>query len=673
MRVLVGWCISWCLLSWPAFGQENPPPLDPKAEARARRIEERMATTSRAYHQGNAVTATFGLTALLNELTDDELKLADELLTSAGSPTIAAMFAETRFAVWLDPPPRRLPKPSPEDAAMGLVAVSKWIATGQDELAKSPLLAGKAPAPKKIVDYSRRFEAMRRLEQHFVAASRMVNFAKDLFQFAKRAKRPDLTPEELAVVKVDWAAKERAFKEQYDEFRERLVEMRVQRLMFARRVLEDEDEWKTRLFAAAAVDQDGPFLVDLFPLKKNPSATPYRAAWLNNVELPRTIRSEYEIGVREAGDLIEKSRLFTQGVQWWMRGRYGRGPLFGGLAKPIANTSAAAQLAVAMPIQTPQPTDPTDGSASVPRFRRRHQVIWTCEERYVYQAARRIDTQTRTYYRVTACSALTPAKTETSTQVFHRANVINTKTLGPHRLVGFHEYTRALANLTKLVRACNDRERAALNEIIAERDEFAVFTNLSRLIQIGATTLDDPVRVGASYERRGLNWMMALARVELGAMLAGFSEHQSPFRASSPTDFEFDAFRDLLRDGVRVHVAAISQDNRVRVLASLPPSQSSLAYMRRMRIANSMIKATQFYGAVDLSATQQQHLTAWLKQIEEIQGNYFARLFVMLQSQGVSGSGSATVYHLPPEALNQGFKGAFTIPLIRQRGVEQRR
>jgi hypothetical protein len=45
----------------------------------------------------------------------------------------------------------------------------------------------------------------------------------------------------------------------------------------------------------------------------------------------------------------------------------------------------------------------------------------------------------------------------------------------------------------------------------------------------------------------------------------------------------------------------------------------------------------------------------------------------MLQSQGVSGSGSATVYHLPPEALNQGFKGAFTIPLIRQRGVEQRR
>src|SRR5437773_1672294 len=90
------------------------------------------------------------------------------------------------------------------------------------------------------------------------------------------------------------------------------------------------------------------------------------------------------------------------------------------------------------------------------------------------------------------------------------------------RLVGYLEYSRALSLLDPLVTGATTDELRMMDQIVTSREEFTVYTNLSRRIpKKGASSLDEPAGAAAKYGQRGLAWVMGLARVELGAMVAG--------------------------------------------------------------------------------------------------------------------------------------------------------
>ena len=100
--------------------------------------------------------------------------------------------------------------------------------------------------------------------------------------------------------------------------------------------------------------------------------------------------------------------------------------------------------------------------------------------------------------------------TITSTQT-----TIKTSDVGPipqqlaARLVGFLEYGTALDHLDRLLAVVSPEELAVIEEIVKQRDEFIVYTNLSRRYE------DDFVRaVKGDRAKHGLGWVMALARVE---------------------------------------------------------------------------------------------------------------------------------------------------------------
>ena len=71
------------------------------------------------------------------------------------------------------------------------------------------------------------------------------------------------------------------------------------------------------------------------------------------------------------------------GLQWWLRGRYGRGPEgFGLLKSELALASPQAQMMLYMPPETPRPND-SSTTDPVPQYDRRHHYIWMFEYRRV--------------------------------------------------------------------------------------------------------------------------------------------------------------------------------------------------------------------------------------------------------------------------------------------------
>ena len=190
------------------------------------------------------------------------------------------------------------------------------------------------------------------------------------------------------------------------------------------------------------------------------------------------------------------------------------------------------------------------------------------------------------------------------------------------RIVGFHEYATSLSMLDEFVKHATEQEMAAAEEIVRSRRELAVETNLSRHIQ-GATFFAESAHDKDDFRRVGLAWVMALARVEVGAMLAGFSSHHQPFKASQPTKFETEAFRELLSDGMRTHYWSLKNDPVIRsYLKTGVPPQHIITYGRRVSVARHFMQAVREFSRSQLLAIQKAELAAEDAEMKSLQVVY---------------------------------------------------
>lgn len=204
--------------------------------------------------------------------------------------------------------------------------------------------------------------------------------------------------------------------------------------------------------------------------------------------------------------------------------------------------------------------------------------------------------------------------------------------------MGYYEYRHALGLLDPLLNMVSTEELEVIEELIKSRDEFAIYTNRSHSLEQGKSLLSEPVVPGDSLERRGLGWVMALARVELGAMVAGFTSHDKPFAALPPSRYETPQFENLLLDSARAHYAALRNDpvakqyaaQRIRVgttptrmaaRSSVSPreEQRAIAYGRRVAITREFVSAVKDLGSRQLTPQQTAELTAWEKQLVRLQ------------------------------------------------------
>lgn len=200
------------------------------------------------------------------------------------------------------------------------------------------------------------------------------------------------------------------------------------------------------------------------------------------------------------------------------------------------------------------------------------------------------------------------------------------------RLVGFLEYGKALQNLDALIAKSTIEELEAFDAIVKERDEFAVFTHLSRRLQPGPSLLaETPRGEDDKFERRGLRWLTALARVEYGSMLAAFTTVERPFATTEPKAFDQVEFLSLLLDGARVHYWALMQDPFLRQVARMSPQNPAvLSYSRRLGLAQAILSAVLQAGS-PLAPMQIAELTQWKDRVDGYQAAFVYKIRTYLQ------------------------------------------
>ncbi len=201
------------------------------------------------------------------------------------------------------------------------------------------------------------------------------------------------------------------------------------------------------------------------------------------------------------------------------------------------------------------------------------------------------------------------------------------------RVVGFYEYTNALQNFEKLVRSATPEEIEVIDQIIAKREELAIATNLSAQIPHPPHLFDEaPLDANDRFVRRGLAWMMALARVEVAATTAGFTPQKRPFEFVGATDFELPAYRELVLDGLRSHYWALENDPDLKsVRKGRVGIHQLIVYGRRLFLAREMAEAVRLL-AVDPTPEQKKELKEWDETLAWTQSNIIFEITDWLRS-----------------------------------------
>jgi len=157
-------------------------------------------------------------------------------------------------------------------------------------------------------------------------------------------------------------------------------------------------------------------------------------------------------------------------------------------------------------------------------------------------------------------------------------------------------------------------------EIVDEQNQFAIYTNLSRKLQGTTFLAEQPKRPGDRYRRHGLTWMTALARVELGAMLAGFTSNPRPFHAVKPSLFDGEEYREILLDGLRMHYWSLKRDPAIQAYFKTGvPENHIITYGRRASVARHFLQAVHDYWASDLLRIQLAELSAEDRELKKLQ------------------------------------------------------
>jgi len=179
--------------------------------------------------------------------------------------------------------------------------------------------------------------------------------------------------------------------------------------------------------------------------------------------------------------------------------------------------------------------------------------------------------------------------------------------------------------LDGFAQSASREELQIADEIIAEHDEYLIQTGLSQHVSRSADVRSDP----DASRRSGLTWMTALARVELGAMLAGFTSHQRPFQAVGPSAHDKAQYGELLVDGYRTHYLAFQSDPAIAAFRRIGlPFNQIITNGRRMQLLHRFREAVaEFFGS-RLTLLQQSEL---LGQEAEVRRAELAFLYCFLK------------------------------------------
>jgi hypothetical protein len=368
---------------------EKPEAKDKPAEKAAPAIKPAKLTPKQiafvknelvpAFQSGEPITILSLVCPQLSRWTDPQIAGMNQLLAEQKAPTLDKMITDARMNLVRVGMADKGPEASAREAAIVLREIKRQIeeiiqvAQGI-ELMKEPF-----PKPKNMMEFRDLLWAAHVQNNQLINAGGLASLGHLTTQSKIIAKAKNATAADKAIFATKFPEITTRIRTVHRELNERGVELRVERIKFANKVLKESKDIKERFFAAYAVGIDGELLIQGF----KEFAGKFTRPALNSPGYAEALTSDVERGKMEAGDLVKKSQLLFAGMHWWRRGRYGNGPELMGLLKDkAAQTNLAAQIPLFMPRESPVPVDPAKNPLNqVPNFDRRHHYTWAWQTR----------------------------------------------------------------------------------------------------------------------------------------------------------------------------------------------------------------------------------------------------------------------------------------------------
>ena len=176
--------------------------------------------------------------------------------------------------------------------------------------------------------------------------------------------------------------------------------------------------------------------------------------------------------------------------------------------------------------------------------------------------------------------------------------------------------------------------------MLATRDEFSIYVNLSRRFETSGSSLDEqPIRPQDDFKRQGLVWVMALARVERAAMLAGFTSVPRPLPLDAVREAERTVLAQLLLDAIRSHYWSMSHDPRMAVLSQgNANSRQAFVVGRRVVMLRAMMDVLGQLAADQFTPVQRAELVRWRQTLDQAE-TYAVRTVAMLYARASQANG----------------------------------
>src|SRR5262245_16901572 len=339
-----------------------------------------------AHQRGDPNALLESLSPLVAKVDNKKLGAIDELLANRGSPSAGEMIAEARLAMAQQSLTSKLPRPGPRESLLVLKSIDNQAQAILEIKQAHPAMSDPMAVPDTSSDFELRLWELHVLNSRLEVARRTVEYMSTLAKSYPRNQLAKLSEDDRRLIEAEPGVLKTQIAQEIADLEEREAELRFNRLSFSVGVLQNPQLTEERVLAAFASEFDGRLIKEFFDQARKSKRNLNRDL-LKDPATEGRVATERRRAHELAGDLGNKSQLLFEGLHWWMRGRYGRGPEVGGLAKSgLALRTPQGQLGLYMPIDIPTPTDATVGpSQRVPTYDRRHQYLWAMEDRRVLE------------------------------------------------------------------------------------------------------------------------------------------------------------------------------------------------------------------------------------------------------------------------------------------------
>lgn len=357
------------MTSRPVFGQQGKS-VPPKV---ANQLHDLMALY-RSRDLNRFITLSSELLARAGR---DGVGEINEWLKSQKLPSIEKLVANVRIEATKSNV--ALPAPSWNEFKWILPEVIAQIQSEIESFEHHPLNQQEVTTPEKFADYDKLLWQLHIFRNQFSVLNKVAKGTQTLkARFSRQIDKwkHSATPTEFAPFEFDLSEMASKFEKLLIAIDEREAEIRVLRIDDANDLIAQGGKFGDQFDAAFALAYDELFFSRFFETARKENRR-FQNPDLNDDSIAEILSGLVESARTQNPSLFEKATLFYVGSHWWLRGRYGQGPLANGLLKTRqAAKTEKGLFPLFMPVAMPN-VDQLIGQQNPRPVIRRHAFVWS--------------------------------------------------------------------------------------------------------------------------------------------------------------------------------------------------------------------------------------------------------------------------------------------------------